>query len=163
MILSKNDRIKGEESAPFAQQTIEIHQRLLTLYKNSPDDICKKALEIIPISIATARACPQSTYGLLQEGSKTWHEIKKIFYGQFWGEIKDQHKRLNDLYLLASNNAYKKIGESYSSEVKKLYGQLWSTSLSTFQNDLFFSKEIAAAQLFLIASFRACLKTQDLK
>jgi DNA-binding protein YbaB len=158
MIFSGNDKIKGEESACYAQEAIEIHETLLTIYKRNPIDELKSTFENIPTSIIAMQVCPQSTYSLLQEGSKTWHEIKEIFYGPSWGSIKEQHKKLHDLYLLASNNAYKKISTSYSSKAQELFGQLWAVSSTILKQDNAFSKDLAAAQLLLIAKFFATIE-----
>lgn len=153
MQFSKNDTIKGQKSAPYAQETIEIHEKLLDIYRLIPDEELRSALQIIPHTINTIRRCPQSTYAYLQEGSTTWHQIKKIFFGPHWGNIKEQHKKLHKLYLLASHSAYQEISASHSSQTQKLFGQLWSTSLTMLKQDNNFPKDLAAAQLLLIATF----------
>ncbi len=152
---SINDIIKGEKSAAHAQETIEIHEELLSIYAPIPDEDLKPALEIIPNSIYLMRACPQSTYGILQEGSATWQQLKARPHhdGMInFNKIRACHEKLHTIYVEVSQKAYQEIGKAYSAETKKLFGELWNVSSTILEQDNTFSKDLAAEQLLWIAT-----------
>lgn len=155
MVLTENDKIKGQASISFAQETIEIHKKLLEIYKRGPHhEKLAKASTIIPCSIELMERFPSSTYGILQEGSKTHHQMKNMFCNATWETIKGHHKRLNELYILASENAYKKISLPYYMATQELLISLWFSNLTNLHSDIpTYSKEITAAKLFFIVKF----------